>query len=147
MNVEYFKTIFLISVIPETWPSEFGIVTAFNPMDEKLSDNENSIRNQKLSDEIGDKLFAELIGSSKDFSHQEKSFAIICSMQEAVKLGNDFQQRAIFFVCNGNLKLVDCKSGKSKDLGIFEKKLSIDPTSENQQFHLIKTSNDIAAGT
>ena len=72
MNVEYFKTIFLISVIPETWPSEFGIVTAFNPMDEKLSDNENSIRNQKLSDEIGNKLFAELIGSSKDFSHQEK---------------------------------------------------------------------------
>ena len=130
MNLEYLKTVFLISIIPETWPSEFGIVTAFNPMDEKLSEKENFIRNQRLSDEIGNKLFAELTGSSKDFSHQEKSFAIICSMQEAVKLGNVFQQRAIFFVSNGILKLVDCKSGKSQDLGIFEKKLSIDPTNK-----------------
>lgn len=130
MNLEYLKTVFLIYIIPETWPSEFGIVTAFNPMDEKLSEKENFIRNQRLSDEIGNKLFAELTGSSKDFSHQEKSFAIICSMQEAVKLGNDFQQRAIFFVSNGILKLVDCKSGKSQDLGIFEKKLSIDPTNK-----------------
>ena len=96
----------------------------------KLSEKENFIRNQRLSDEIGNKLFAELTGSSKDFSHQEKSFAIICSMQEAVKLGNDFQQKAIFFVSNGILKLVDCKSGESQDLGIFEKKRSIDPTNK-----------------
>ena len=60
-------------------------------------------------------------------------------MQEAVKLGNDFQQRAIFFVSNGNLKLVDCKSGKSKDLGIFEKKLSLDPTNKKiNNFILLK---------
>ena len=139
MNAEYFKTIFLISSIPETWPSEFGIVTAFNPMDEILSEKENFLRNQNLSKVIGKKLFIELTGSSLDFSHQEKSFALVCSMQEAIEFGKDFEQRAIFFVRNGNLKLVECESGKSHNLGIFEKRLL--PDLKNHETHILSHQN------
>ena len=126
MNPEYSKTIFLISKEPESWPDEFAIITAHNPMDLKLSDYENSLRNEKLLKSIDSNVFLELSGSSPDHSHQEASFAFVSKIQEAVDIGKEFQQKAIYYVKDGNLKLVECCTGKIEELGNFNDRLSLD---------------------
>lgn len=126
MNPEYSKTIFLISKEPESWPDEFAIITAHNPMDLKLSDYENSLRNEKLLKSIDSNVFLELSGSSPDHSHQEASFAFFSKIQETVDIGKEFQQKAIYYVKDGNLKLVECCTGKIEELGNFNDRLSLD---------------------
>ena len=125
MNPEYFNTIFLISKEPESWPDEFAIITAHNPMDLKLSDNENCLRNEKLLKRINSNVFLELSGSSPDHSHQEASFAFISKIEEAVDIGKEFQQKAIYYVKVGNLSLVECSTGKIEELGNFNDRLSL----------------------
>ena len=125
MNPEYFNTIFLISKEPESWPDEFAIITAHNPMDLKLSDKENSLRNEKLLKRINSNVFLELSGSSPDHSHQEASFAFISKIEEAVDIGKEFQQKAIYYVKVGNLSLVECSTGKIEELGSFNDRLSL----------------------
>ena len=126
MNPEYFNTIFLISKEPESWPDEFAIITAHNPMDLKLSDNENCLRNEKLLKRIHSNVFLELSGSSPDHSHQEASFAFTSKIEEAVHIGKEFQQKAIYYVKVGNLSLVECSTGKIEELGSFNDRLSLD---------------------
>ena len=126
MNPEYFNTIFLISKEPESWPDEFAIITAHNPMDLKLSDNENCLRNEKLLKRINSNVFLELSGSSPDHSHHEASFAFTSKIEEAVDIGKEFQQKAIYYVKVGNLSLVECSTGKIEELGSFNDRLSLD---------------------
>jgi hypothetical protein len=92
-------------------------------MDQKLTDSENIRRNQRLADWAEPKIFIKLIGSSPDHSHQEASFALKCSLKEAIKIGKKFNQRAIFYIRGENLELVECSSGKSKRLGKFTERL------------------------
>jgi hypothetical protein len=123
MNPEYDNTVFLLPEVPTFWPNNFTIITAHNPMDHKLTDSENIRRNQRLADCAEPKIFIKIIGSSPDHSHQEASFALKCSLKEAIKIGKQFNQRAIFYIRGENLELVECSSGKSKRLGKFTERL------------------------
>ena len=125
MNPEYFKTIFLISKEPESWPDEFAIITAHNPMDLKLSDQENNFRNENLLKTLGQNAFLKLYGSSPDQSHQEASYAFISDLPKAIRIGKQFQQRAIFYIKDGNLKLIECSSGQTQELGKFIERISL----------------------
>jgi len=125
MNPEYFNTIFLISKEPDRWPDEFAIITAHNPMDLNLSDNENSLRNEKLLKRIHSNVFLELSGSSPDHSHQEASYAFISDLPKAIRIGKEFQQRAIFYIKDGNLKLIECTTGQTQELGKFIERISL----------------------
>ena len=126
MNPEYSKTIFLISKEPESWPEKFAIITAHNPMDLKLSDNENSLRNEKLLKRIEQNVFLKLYGSSPDQSHLETSYAFISHLDKAIEIGREFQQSAIYFIRKGNLQLVDCNADTIIDLGNFKERVSLD---------------------
>ena len=117
MNPEYEHTVFILTEFPSIWPDEFAIITAYNPMDKKLSDGENRKRNQELTNWAKEKAFIDLIGSSPDRTHQEQSIGVTFTLKEAIEVGLRFNQRAIFYVKNGNLELVECNSGKSKCLG------------------------------
>lgn len=125
MNPDYFRTVFLLSKLPEFWPFEFAIITACNPMDKKLSEAENSNRQQMLLDRIGNKFFFQLDGCSLDHTHREQSFALTCSRKEALEIGKEFGQRAVFYVTNGNLELMDCKNGSKKGMGNFIKRVCL----------------------
>jgi hypothetical protein len=123
MNPEYDNTVFLLPEVPASWPNNFAIITAHNPMDQKLTDSENIRRNQQLAEWAESKIFIKLIGSSPDRTHQEASFAVECSLKEAIEIGEQFNQRAIFYIRGANLELVKCSSGKSKILGKFSERL------------------------
>lgn len=123
MNPEYDNTAFLLSEFPAVWPNNFAIITAHNPMDQKLTDSENIRRNQQLAEWAKSKIFIKLIGSSHDRTHQEASFALKCSLKEAIEIGEQFNQRALFYIRGENLELVECSSGKSQGLGKFTERL------------------------
>ena len=92
-------------------------------MDVQLSDQENELRNQKLYDKTRNKIFLNVIGSSPDQSHQEPSFALTCSIKEAIQMGKEFEQRAVFYVREGMLNLIECSSEKCEEMGNFEDRL------------------------
>ena len=50
MNPEYFNTLFELREPILQLPKTFHIITAFNPMDEVLSINDNLERNKKLKE-------------------------------------------------------------------------------------------------
>ena len=124
MNPEYDNTVFLLPEVPAVWPNDFAIITAYNPMDHKLPDSENIRRNQQLAEWAEPKIYIKLIGSSPDRTHQEASFAVECSLKEAIEIGEQFNQRAIFYIRGENLELVECSSGKNKQLGKFIERLA-----------------------
>lgn len=126
MNPEYLTTIFLISNEPKRWPDKFAIITAYNPMDQKLSDHENKLRNDNLLKRISRNFFLEIFGSSPDQCHQEPSFAFISNLKDAIEVGKEFQQRAIYYVSHGNLQLIECNTGITIELGKFNDRLSLD---------------------
>jgi hypothetical protein len=123
MNPEYDNTVFLLPEVPAVWPDNFAIVTAHNPMDHKLTDSENIRRNQQLAEWAEPKIYIKLIGSSPDRTHQEASFVLECSLKEAIEIGEQFNQWAIFYIRGENLELVECRPGKSKILGKFSERL------------------------
>jgi len=125
MNEEYFETVFLFSGIIEKATPSFAILTAFNPMDQLLSLDENKMRNLQLFHALCDieKSITRIIGSSTDHSHQEPSFLVDCTQQEAMELGKEFQQRAFFWVSNDQLEIIDCTTGISHPAGSFRMRI------------------------
>ncbi len=129
MNEKYKSTIFLFSKLKPKLPSQFSIITAFNPMDQLLDKNENLKNNIYLYDEIKKftNLIIPVIGCSPDFDHKEDSFLSDTSLTESVTLGNKFNQRAVFYVKRNELSIIDCCTlkelfiGKFNDRVIFKK--------------------------
>ena len=122
MNEAYLDTYFIPSFDRDQIPDRAFIITAYNPMDEKLPDDENRSRNQTLLAKIRSYGVASLaiIGCSRDLSHQEQSFLINSSKNQAILWANEFNQRAIFEIKNIELFIVSCKQAdKIISIGSF----------------------------
>ena len=78
MNGEYFKTVFITMESTALPAPSFAILTASNPMDKLLGENENQLRNEALRTLLEEEEvdFRELIGASPDWTHKEASFAV-----------------------------------------------------------------------
>ena len=125
MNEKYFETLFLDCDKDDEFPKTFAILTAFNPMDQSLGNDLNKKRNLELFQILGDrgKTFARVTGSSPDHSHQEPSFLVHCSRQDALELGTTFRQRAIFWVNDDQLEIIECSTGISHSAGSFRNRI------------------------
>jgi Protein of unknown function (DUF3293) len=109
-------------------PQDFHIVTAFNPNGDLLSAEENA----RLSDSLRRVLesrkmtFFPITGGSPDGVHREEGFAIVgISRGEALALGREFRQNAIFEVCSGVLGVIGCTSGKSEEIGSMNGRIGL----------------------
>ena len=94
-------------------------------MDEALSIAENQKRNLLLLNTLCKlkKTITPITGTSRDQSHQEPSFVVSCSQEEATKLGKEFQQRAFFWVSNDQLGIIDCTTGMAYPAGLFSERI------------------------
>ena len=128
MNQSYLETIFPGCNGLKELPQSFAIITACNPMDEHLPKSENENRNQKLLSILGvrGKTIAPIIGSSPDRTHQEPSFLAHCSRKESIELGKMFRQRAIFWVNEDKLEIIECSTGLIHFAGSFRERTRID---------------------
>lgn len=125
MNEKYFETIFLNCVKADELPETFAVLTACNPMDQPLGNEENKKRNLKLLHILGGwgQTFARITGSSPDHSHQEPSFIVHCSRRDALELGVMFSQRAIFWVNADQLEIIECSTGITHSAGSFRNRI------------------------
>jgi hypothetical protein len=125
MNENYKNVIFLIEKSNTIFPQSFVIITACNPMDKILEHNEN----QKLNADLLEKLnffkreVMSITGSSLDLKHQEPSYLIEVGVKEGVKMGRSFNQRAIYWVNNDHLYLIDCTTEEKESVGSFSEKI------------------------
>ena len=126
MNPAYFETVFLVD--PEFVdhpPDRFAVITAHNPKDQLLDENENRRLLEKLEESLldSDKSFFPVTGSSPDGRHQEAGFGISCTLREALCIGMGFNQNAIYWIERENLQVIECSSGKAQDLGSWKDRL------------------------
>ena len=95
---------------PQAWRGDFHIITACNPAGQLLAAGANRIRDGQLEAQLIQlALPARLLwAGSPDFRHEERSWALWCEQPEALRLGRQFGQNAIFSVKGGQLWLVPC---------------------------------------
>ena len=123
VNPAYSETRFLSSLDPKEIPEHAFIITAYNPMDEKLPGRENQKRNTILEDIIKQDgaHCLPLIGTSKDLIHQEPSFLTDLHKTKVIELAKKFNQRAIFEIIRDTLTIIYTDGKKSTIvLGSFQ---------------------------
>jgi hypothetical protein len=127
MNEAYRETIFLLENTKQVLPASFSIVTAFNPCGKLCGKAQNHQHDQSLKEQLKQRHlpFFRVIGASRDLTHQEKSWGIECDEDTAIRLGQLYQQEAIYLVIDGILWLVSCQDTERRaNLGPFKERLN-----------------------
>jgi len=98
----------------EELPAEFGVVTAHNPLGQRVSDEANAgaqeVLNQSVS-EMGLEHF-RVVGASPDLVHREDGLGIVVVDPGVVwGLARMFHQQAFFWVTDGWVFVCDDASG------------------------------------
>ncbi|MEZ9236531.1 DUF3293 domain-containing protein [Shewanella sp. 10N.286.52.A9] len=98
----------------------FAIVTAHNPLGSILTPCQNRLLDRQLQTKIEQykRPYRSLIGAAPDLSHMEKSWAIFIDKEQALELGREFKQHAIYYVNQGRLSLVACGDAPDKEVMI-----------------------------
>lgn len=122
---EYRTTVFLSDETPP-WPA-FAIVTACNPLGVVLDEADNRQRDEALLASLHERGLRPLraIGCSPDLSHREPGWAVPMGRAEAIALGREFDQDAVYWVSDDSLWLLSCppRVEAAERLGGFEERL------------------------
>ncbi|ALB01540.1 hypothetical protein ACH24_02015 [Francisella persica ATCC VR-331] len=113
----YFKTLFEIPVKPNKFPKEFAIITAYNPLNQKLTTQENIFRNILLKYQLTRKYnwVYQINGFDKSTQYKENGFMFNSeSLDSACELGQKYSQDAIYYVIGNILYVCKCEPGKRK---------------------------------
>jgi hypothetical protein len=117
---ELFKqAVFRFEPLPADWPTEFAIITAYDPDGLATSAELNAAADAALEAELraaGYRLH-RITGGSVDGVHLEPGWGVPIGLPGAVEFGRRYRQLAIFAVRAGRLALVDCEDGSAEDLG------------------------------
>jgi len=125
INPHYFDVIFKEIKASYQYPQTFAIITAWNPKDVILPEQENQKRNRCLQKSIKKTMVlgTKIIGASADLQHQELSLIIEGAFQDLINLAQKFEQNAIFWVQGDSLELISCNSLKHFKLGSFRERI------------------------
>lgn len=126
MNCNYRKTIFLLTLKVHELPETFTIITAFNPMDVLLLLEENLQRNKNLFHTLSNltKDIIPIVGSSPDYLHQEASYLVNITLRQALNIGKNYKQRAVFWIEQNNLQIVECETAQKFTIGKFSERIT-----------------------
>ncbi|MGZ9897140.1 DUF3293 domain-containing protein [Shewanella gaetbuli] len=125
---EYQKTQFLLTQ-PLSSAFSFAIVTAYNPFGSQLTPSQNRLRDRQLQLKINtfQSPYRCLVGAAPDLSYMEKSWAIFIDKDQALELGREFKQHAIYYVNDGLLSLIACFDEQKDEvvMGQFRTRLQL----------------------
>lgn len=108
LNPGYHDTVFQYN--PTGTPTEFWVVTAYNPDGRNTDPATNSAADEKLRSEItgfGITPF-RVIGMSPDGAHAEPGWGFPCDETTAIGIGRRFSQEAVFHFIAERIDLVNC---------------------------------------
>ncbi len=90
----------------------FGIVTASNPFNTTLDDDENRHRNEVLYNELNSRYEILPVKGSLE-NHTEEGYLLFdISVSELLGIGQKYNQYAIFYNAVDRLMYLECKNGK-----------------------------------
>jgi hypothetical protein len=124
---EYLETVFIGTPPVAGWPSDFHIITAFNPK-KILPEAENHAADTRLRTQLEQEQIANfpITGCSADLAHQEVSWAIVgISLETAIEIGRHHVQNAIFEVLNGKAFVVSCDTLDRQSIGQFQTRVAL----------------------
>jgi predicted GIY-YIG superfamily endonuclease len=92
---------------------------------EREDDAVATIRLRKRLSRRGLKRY-RITGSSTDWNHQEASFATWnLTLEEAMEIGREFQQNAVFWIDSGRIEVVSCENGERKFVGNWKERFRL----------------------
>ncbi|KKO44741.1 hypothetical protein WG68_14470 [Arsukibacterium ikkense] len=105
---------------------DFAIISAQNPAGELQSQPLNLCLDKRFEGLLQQTRipFRSVIGASADLRFQEKSWIVFCDKQQAVQLGRELCQNAIYWVEQNKLFLVPVLYQQPEEyLGLFQSRL------------------------
>jgi hypothetical protein len=114
------QAVFRFVPLPSDWPTDFAIITAYDPDGLPTSPELNLAADAALEADLraaGYRLH-RITGGSADGVHLEPGWGVPIGLPGAVEFGRRYRQVAVFAVRTGRLALVDCEDGSAEDLGL-----------------------------
>jgi len=141
----YLDTIFIARQPKSKWPDRFVIITASNPYSSgrRIDDGRNHSRLRKTLSRLG-VWKHPVTGASRDWRHREKGYAVDgLDLQEALAMGRDFQQNAIFKVEGDRVCVVDCGDGETREVGKFRQRLFKPSDEPKYSIYVVRLDNKV----
>ena len=106
-------------------PSCFAVITPCNPDGERVAAGKNLSLVRKLKAELESNEFRHwpVTGYSPDMQHSEPGFGIESDLDASIDLGRRFRQEAIYWICDGQLFVVDCSDCQRAFVGDWKSRL------------------------
>lgn len=124
MIAEYFETRFRSESRYESWPDEFAIITAYATTGHTWSPDRNIEADKRLKDHLlaSSACIRRLTGYSPSSDHAEPGWAVEISLSEALRIGREFRQDAIYQIRSGDIWVIRCS--EPNDVFFVDKFLS-----------------------
>jgi hypothetical protein len=123
---EFSSTVFRATPPGSGWPKRFAIITACNEEGHQDADDANQSRTAELQQALQKAGIGHFhaIGSSPDMGHHEHGFGCeIQNLVDALELGRQFKQVAVFWIENDVLELVYDESRHRYKLGSWSARI------------------------
>ncbi len=92
----------------------FVIITAWNPMNTTLPDDENKIRNKQLEENLKALHYNYKPTIGRLGEHSEESFMIYAiTLEDALTIATFYEQYSIFYNDSKQLSYIECKNKKT----------------------------------
>lgn len=127
LHPAYFNIAFRTERPLAEWPREFVIITAYATTGETWTDERNQEADQRLLTELQGRGCTpiRITGYDPVTGHAEPGWAADLTLDEALELGRDFLQDAIFVVQGDALLVSSCaNTWKQQTLGSFRERVT-----------------------
>ncbi|GAA5215989.1 DUF3293 domain-containing protein [Corallincola platygyrae] len=126
---ELYKHTKFVMAQPLSASLSFAVITAHNPRGEVMSEAYNRFLDQCLQQDIAslNTPYRSVWGSAPDFSHNERSWAVLADKNTAVELAKQYQQNAIYWINQNQLYLTPCMMSQQNEvhLGEFDRRVVV----------------------
>ena len=116
MKEDYHQTQFFTQLERVSSPDHFYIITAHNPSGEVTPDETNDENNTLFLEALQASKWSYFPVTGQCEDHAEAGFGVKCSRVEAITLGKQFRQNAIYEICDDQVVLVDCQEIEADEM-------------------------------
>ena len=126
VNPLYATALFQTAPPPCGWPRAFAIITACNPRGQTEDTAQNVEHDARLAERLQTLRCWRwrVIGGSPDFHHAEPGFAVELPLPDALAVGCEFEQEAIFWIEDDELSVIAAEGEARQKLGSWRERLA-----------------------
>ncbi len=128
MHPAYFDTRFRIDTMPDDWPTQFVILSAWATTGHTWTQDANEAADRQLAQLLAGRGLwpVRITGYSPITGHAEPSWAFPMPLRDACDLGQQFQQDALYYVEADQLSVTHCDHRRCVvPVGSFRQRLDV----------------------